>query len=214
MQTQVEAVDHSRGSVPDSRVRSRHPSTLPFWPEGSPFGAERELCPKAQAFGSKPSLQKRSVEAIADVIGGAHRFCVRRGVATAMASVGRNRVEFELNGEAVAVEGPDPRASLGEYLRSERGLSGLQLACRQGGCGACTVLLSGLEAQDGEFDHRPVNSCLVPLCSVDGKKVTTVEGVGSVKAGLHPVQSAIVDFHGTQCGFCTPGMVRFLQNLR
>ncbi|KAG0611483.1 hypothetical protein M758_7G144100 [Ceratodon purpureus] len=130
-----------------------------------------------------------------------------------MPSFGRNRVEFELNGEVVAVEEPDPRVSLGEYLRSERGLSGLQLSCRQGGCGACTVLLSGLEGKDGGLDHRSVNSCLVPLCSVDGKKVTTVEGVGSVKAGLHPIQSTIVEYHGTQCGMCTPGMVMSMYGL-
>jgi xanthine dehydrogenase/oxidase len=129
-----------------------------------------------------------------------------------MPSVGRNRVEFELNGEVVAVEGPDPRVSLGDYLRGERGLSGLQLSCRQGGCGACTVLLSGVETTHAGSDHRPVNSCLVPLCSVDGKKVTTVEGVGSVKAGLHPIQSAIVEYHGTQCGMCTPGIVKNLHN--
>ena len=130
-----------------------------------------------------------------------------------MASVGRNRVEFELNGEAVAVEGPDPRESLGEYLRRGRGLSGLQLSCKQGGCGACTVLLSGLQGKDAGSDHRAVNSCLVPLCSVDGKKVITVEGVGSVRTGLHPIQSVVVDHHGTQCGFCTPGMVHFLPHL-
>jgi hypothetical protein len=75
------------------------------------------------------------------------------------------------------------------------------------------VLLSDFEPTEIKTSslssiHKPVNSCLVPLCSVDGKKVTTVEGIGSVKKGLHPVQTAIVEHHGTQCGFCTPGMVK------
>ena len=130
-----------------------------------------------------------------------------------MPSFGRNRVEFELNGESISVENPDPAASLGEFLRDGRGLLGLQLACKQGGCGSCTVLLSDFDPTKNTISslpsiHKPVNSCLVPLCSVDGKKVTTVEGIGSVKKGLHPVQTAIVKHHGTQCGYCTPGMVK------
>ena len=130
-----------------------------------------------------------------------------------MPSFGRNRVEFELNGESISVENPDPIASLGEFLRDDRGLLGLKLSCKQGGCGSCTVLLSDFEPTENKTSslssiHKPVNSCLVPLCSVDGKKVTTVEGIGSVKKGLHPVQTAIVEHHGTQCGYCTPGMVK------
>jgi xanthine dehydrogenase iron-sulfur cluster and FAD-binding subunit A len=129
-----------------------------------------------------------------------------------------DEISFVLNGEYVTVEDPDPSLSLGDYLRRDRRLKGLQLPCRQGGCGACTVLLSS----PAEFHskgwgggakfpvHRPINSCLRPLCSVDGMAVTTVEGVGSTKSGLHPVQEKIVKSNGTQCGFCTPGMVSFL----
>lgn len=126
-----------------------------------------------------------------------------------------NEISFVLNGEKVSVEEPDPSLSLGDFLRRERGLKGLQLPCRQGGCGACTVLLSAppeFHATGGgggaQFPvHRPVNSCLRPLCSVDGMTVTTVEGVGTTKAGLHPVQQQLVKANGTQCGFCTTGMV-------
>jgi xanthine dehydrogenase/oxidase len=158
-----------------------------------------------------------------------------------MPSYTKSHVQFELNGEHVTVEEPDPKAVLGDYLRLERGLTGLQMPCRQGGCGSCTVILSPIRCSssdssssssgkkkkkdavhvaaanhagddDGGDDdeplkHRPVNACLLPLCSVDGKRVTTVEGIGSTKHGLHPVQQAIVTHNGTQCGFCTPGMV-------
>ncbi|KAJ8629945.1 hypothetical protein MRB53_023268 [Persea americana] len=82
------------------------------------------------------------------------------------------------------------------------GLQGLQMPCKQGGCGACTVLIS--------FDaaaYANVRSCLMPLCSVDGMHLTTIEGVGSLKTGLSSVQQAIVDHNGAQCGFCTLGMV-------
>lgn len=125
-----------------------------------------------------------------------------------------NEISFVLNGELVTVEDPDPTLSLGDFLRYERGLKGLQQPCHQGGCGACTVLLSSppeFHATGGGGAklpvHRPINSCLRPLCSVDGMTVTTVEGVGTTKTGLHPLQEQLVRANGTQCGFCSPGMV-------
>jgi xanthine dehydrogenase/oxidase len=159
-----------------------------------------------------------------------------------MPSFTKSHVQFELNGEHVTVEEPDPKAVLGDYLRLERGLTGLQMSCRQGGCGSCTVILSPIRCSssdssssssgkkkkndavhvaaanhadddDEPLKHRPVNACLLPLCSVDGKRVTTVEGIGSTKHGLHPVQQAIVKHNGTQCGFCTPGMVMSMYGL-
>ena len=101
-----------------------------------------------------------------------------------------------MKGKRVCVKNPDPKTLLGDFLREEMGLQGLQMPCKQGGCGACTVLIS--------FDaaaHANVWSCLMPLCSVDGMHLTTIEGVGSLKTGLSSVEQAIVDHNGTQCGF-------------
>ncbi len=85
------------------------------------------------------------------------------------------------------------------------GLTGTKLGCGEGGCGACTVMVSWL--QEGMVIHAAVNACLAPLPSVDGMAVTTVEGIGSTRTQLHPVQERIARAHGSQCGFCTPGFV-------
>lgn len=83
-----------------------------------------------------------------------------------------------------------------DVLREELGLTGTKESCREGECGVCTILLDG----------KVVNSCLILAASARGKKITTVEGIASGQA-LHPVQSAFVDCHGVQCGFCTPGFI-------
>ncbi|KAL3680391.1 hypothetical protein R1sor_023347 [Riccia sorocarpa] len=129
---------------------------------------------------------------------------------------GENQISFVLNGKLVRVEDADPRMSLGDYLRNGEGLKGLKMVCRQGGCGSCTVLLSSPEfgsVAPNAPVHRTINSCLRPLCSVDGMVVTTIEGVGSSKTGLHPVQEELVKACGTQCGFCSPGMVMSMYGL-
>lgn len=88
-------------------------------------------------------------------------------------------------------------------------LTGSKLGCGEGGCGACTVLVSQcVDHQSGRIEHRTVNACLAPVCSVDGCHVITVEGIGSVsKSNLHPVQSRLAEMFGSQCGFCTPGII-------
>ena len=85
------------------------------------------------------------------------------------------------------------------------GLSGTKLGCGEGGCGACTVMVSSHDA--GKVHHRAVNACLFPLYACEGTHVVTVEGLGTRRSGLHPVQRAIAEAHGSQCGFCTPGFV-------
>ncbi len=91
-------------------------------------------------------------------------------------------------------------------------LTGSKLGCGEGGCGACTVLVSRcIDRHSGEIEHRTVNGCLAPLCSVDGCHVITVEGLGSVtESNLHPTQSRLAELFGSQCGFCTPGVVMSL----
>ncbi|HEY9731963.1 MAG TPA: molybdopterin cofactor-binding domain-containing protein [Drouetiella sp.] len=113
---------------------------------------------------------------------------------------------FWLNGEKVEILNPDPTVSLSDYLH-EIGLTGTKVGCGQGGCGACTVMLSHRDRKTGEAVHRPINSCLKPLCAVDGCVVTTTEGIGNVHDGLDPAQHCIAMNNGTQCGFCTPGFV-------
>jgi xanthine dehydrogenase/oxidase len=113
---------------------------------------------------------------------------------------------FWLNGRKVVIDNPDPTVMLTDYLQSIN-LTGTKVGCGQGGCGACTVMLSHREPARGDIVHRAVNACLRPLCSLDGMCVTTTEGIGSVHEGLDPVQFCIAAHNGTQCGFCTPGFV-------
>ncbi|KAJ7517365.1 hypothetical protein O6H91_21G020900 [Diphasiastrum complanatum] len=99
-----------------------------------------------------------------------------------------------------------------EYLR-KFGLTGTKLGCGEGGCGACTVMVSSLYHGDRTIIHRAVNACLAPLYSVEGMHVVTVEGIGNARRGLHPVQEALSNAHGSQCGFCTPGFIMSMYTL-
>jgi carbon-monoxide dehydrogenase small subunit len=91
----------------------------------------------------------------------------------------------------------EPRMTLADFLRERCGLTGTHLGCEHGVCGACTVLLDG----------AAVRSCLVFAIQADGMEVSTVEGVASDDGELSPVQSALRECHGLQCGFCTSGFV-------
>uniref|UniRef100_A0A7M4FWP6 Aldehyde oxidase 3-like n=1 Tax=Crocodylus porosus TaxID=8502 RepID=A0A7M4FWP6_CROPO len=86
-------------------------------------------------------------------------------------------------------------------------LTGTKKGCGIGGCGACTVMISTYDPVSKKILHYPANSCLLPICSLHGTAVTTVEGVGSTKTRIHPIQERLAKCHGSQCGFCTPGMV-------
>ncbi|GMY16295.1 xanthine dehydrogenase 1-like isoform X1 [Fagus crenata] len=93
-----------------------------------------------------------------------------------------------------------------EYLR-DIGLTGTKLGCGEGGCGACTVMVSQYDKNLRKCTHYAVNACLAPLYSVEGMHVITVEGLGNRKHGLHPIQESLAQSHGSQCGFCTPGFI-------
>lgn len=101
----------------------------------------------------------------------------------------------------------DPELTLLRYLREKLRLCGTKLGCAEGGCGACTVMLSRYDRVAKTVKHFAANACLTPICSVHGLAVTTVEGIGSTRTRLHPVQERIAKAHGSQCGFCTPGIV-------
>jgi xanthine dehydrogenase large subunit len=115
---------------------------------------------------------------------------------------------FELNGEPRTVRGLATNLTLLQYLRNE-GLIGAKEGCAEGDCGACSVAIVELSA-DGKPVYRAINSCLVPVLALAGRRIVTVEGLATEKGDLHPAQQIMVDRHGSQCGFCTPGIVMSL----
>jgi len=104
-------------------------------------------------------------------------------------------IQFVLNGRPSEID-VDPRRPLLWVLRTDLGLTGTKYGCGERECGACTVLLDG----------RPVFACRTPVRSVQGREVTTIEGLEK-DGKLHPVQQAFADHDALQCGFCTPGLV-------
>ena len=104
-------------------------------------------------------------------------------------------------------------ASLEESDMSDCRLCGTKLGCGEGGCGACTVMVSRMDRTRSSLDHLSVNACLAPVVSVHGQAVTTVEGIGEAKGRLHAVQQRLAESHGSQCGFCTPGIVMSMYTL-
>ncbi len=110
-------------------------------------------------------------------------------------------VTFLLNGESVELRDASPTVTLLDWLRTERLMTGTKEGCNEGDCGACTVMV---QDQDGA---RALNACILFLPQIHGKSIRTVEGIASPLGDLHPVQSAMIDHHGSQCGFCTPGFI-------
>ncbi len=123
----------------------------------------------------------------------------------------RDEIRFILNGEDVALSSIAPDETLLDYLRLRRSLRGTKEGCAEGDCGACTVLVGRLSA--GKLVYESVNACIRFMGSLNGCHVVTVEHLRGTGEQLHPVQQAMVDFHGSQCGFCTPGFVMSLYAL-
>ena len=109
----------------------------------------------------------------------------------------------------IALETFDPHLTLLDFLRLEKNLTGTKEGCAEGDCGACTVL--GGRLREGEIEYQAVNACIAPLASADGTQILTVEHISAPKP--HPVQQKIAEHHGSQCGFCTPGIVMSLVGL-
>ncbi|XP_044734531.1 xanthine dehydrogenase isoform X2 [Chrysoperla carnea] len=120
---------------------------------------------------------------------------------------------FFVNGKKIEDNAVDPEWTLLQYLRQKLCLTGTKLGCAEGGCGACTVMVSKYDRKLKKLIHISVNACLAPVCSMHGLAVTTIEGIGSTKQKLHPVQERIAKAHGSQCGFCTPGIVMSMYTL-
>src|SRR5579871_6420319 len=102
----------------------------------------------------------------------------------------------------------DPTVTVLNYLRGRERRMGTKEGCAEGDCGACTVALG--EVENGRLVYRAVNSCIQFLPTLHGKQLLTVEDLAEPEGKLHPVQQAMVDCHGSQCGFCTPGFVMSL----
>ncbi|NDV52090.1 MULTISPECIES: xanthine dehydrogenase small subunit [unclassified Salipiger] len=110
-------------------------------------------------------------------------------------------ISFLLNGESVVLRDVSPTRTALDWLREERGLRGTKEGCNEGDCGACTVMVTDARGS------RAVNACILFLPQLQGKALRTVEGIAGPDGTAHPVQQAMVDHHGSQCGFCTPGFV-------
>ena len=104
-------------------------------------------------------------------------------------------VVLNVNGTSRTIS-VEPRKTLADAIREDLGLTGTHLGCEHGVCGACTIL----------FDGEVVRSCLLFAVQAEGAEITTIEGIGDGDA-LHPMQRAFSEYHGLQCGFCTPGMI-------
>lgn len=127
-----------------------------------------------------------------------------------MVEVG-NAIRFLLNGEEITLTDVAPDLTLLDWLRLERRLRGSKEGCAEGDCGACTVLVGRLMGDEIIYDS--VTACIRFVGSLHGTHVVTIEHLRGENGALHPVQQAMVDHHGSQCGFCTPGFVMSLYGL-
>ncbi|MGD9510372.1 MAG: xanthine dehydrogenase small subunit [Geminicoccaceae bacterium] len=117
----------------------------------------------------------------------------------------RNKVRFLLGHELVELDRVDPTQTVLDWLRLERRRTGTKEGCNEGDCGACTVVVA--KPSGDRLDYRAVNACIQFTATLDGCQLLTVEDLKQPDGSLHPVQQAMVDCHGAQCGFCTPGFV-------
>ena len=123
----------------------------------------------------------------------------------------RSSVRFLHQGEVVSLSDVGANETLLDYLRLRRRACGTKEGCAEGDCGACTVALGTL--RDGTLEYAPVNACICLLGMIDGKELVAVEDLAGPDGALHPVQDAMLRHHGSQCGFCTPGIVMSLFTL-
>ncbi|KAA3513263.1 xanthine dehydrogenase small subunit [Agrobacterium rosae] len=123
----------------------------------------------------------------------------------------KDAISFILNNETVSLKDFGPTETLLDYLRLQKRLTGTKEGCAEGDCGACTVLVGRL--MDGSLRYETVNACIRFTGSLHGTHIVTIEHLAGKDGVLHPVQQAMVDYHGSQCGFCTPGFVMSLYGL-
>lgn len=124
-----------------------------------------------------------------------------------------NTVRFVLDGKIIEAQGERRTTTVLDYMREQMRRTGTKEGCAEGDCGACVVMVGELNADGSGVNYIPVNSCLQLLPTLDGKSIKTVESLKKADGSLHPVQQEMASCHGTQCGFCTPGIVMSLTNL-
>jgi len=123
----------------------------------------------------------------------------------------RTAIRFLRRGKIIELSDVKPTDTVLDYLRLKERLCGTKEGCAEGDCGACTMAVGTLK--NGEVRYHPVNSCICLLGQVDGREIVAVDDLVLAEGGLHPVQQAMVNHHGSQCGFCTPGFVMSLFSL-
>jgi len=119
-----------------------------------------------------------------------------------------NFISFIHGDQIIEVTNPDPNETLLNYIRAKLKKTGTKEGCAEGGCGACTVVLG--ELKNNKINYKAINSCITLLPTLEGKQLILIEDLISKNGKLHPVQEAMVKYHGSQCGFCTPGFVMAL----
>lgn len=124
----------------------------------------------------------------------------------------RDFVSFFVNGKQVKVSGATVFKPLTDYLRDDLRLVGTKVVCAEGDCGACTIFEGRIDPEETRIEYKPINACIKYVMQMDGSHVVTVEGV-SFEEPLNAVQRAMVDGHGAQCGFCTPGFIMAMSGL-
>jgi len=131
-------------------------------------------------------------------------------MAAATTSRNSGTVRFVLDGEIVELDNVDPTRTVLQFLRDDLRKTGTKEGCAEGDCGACTVVIAELNRAGDDLSVRAINSCIQFLPTLDGKELITVESLTPDGGELHPVQHAMIEHHGSQCGFCTPGFVMSL----
>ena len=117
-------------------------------------------------------------------------------------------IKFLFNEKILELNNPDPNQTILSFIRTELKKTGTKEGCAEGGCGACTVVVG--ELNNNDIEYKAVNACISFLPFLNGKQLLVVEDLVSKEGKLHPVQEAMVKYHGSQCGFCTPGFVMSL----
>ena len=119
-----------------------------------------------------------------------------------------NIIKFILNDRIQEIHSPDPNETILNYIRLRLKKTGTKEGCAEGGCGACTIVIGELKKND--IIYKAINSCIAFTPSLEGKQLLVIEDLMLKDGSLHPVQSAMVNYHASQCGFCTPGFVMSL----
>ena len=119
-----------------------------------------------------------------------------------------NIIKFIHSDRVIEIHDPNPNETLLNYVRTKLRKTGTKEGCAEGGCGACTIVL--VELKNNNIIYKAINSCIAFVPSLEGKQLLVVEDLVSNSGNLHTVQEAMVNYHGSQCGFCTPGFVMSL----